>query len=213
MDTRYTDTHVRSHPELRDIATRYTRDYHGEFEPMLAAKALLLTGSELPTAVVRMVLNVMRADPHVSASLPTLVSVPDVFKQSVAQAIASATPKKKRKKSKKQAIVPPQPKPRRVIVSLRARWKAPFIAATMKNATAYHLLNPDRSEIRFHTRDERFEPFIYTWCNQRLSTGVPLMQAPPGRHECRQCRETKVLYEERRAENLRRIEEMKENVA
>lgn len=207
MDIRYTDTHVRSHPELRDIATRYTHDYHGEFEPMLAAKALLQTGSDLPTAVVRMVLNVMRADPRVAASLPTLVSVPDVFKQSVSQAIASATPKKKDKKSKQK----PKPRPRRI--TLRTKWKAPYVAATTKNATAYHLVDPSRSTMWFYTADGQFESYIKTWCSQRLSTGVPLMQAPTDRHECRQCRAIKNQFEERRMENLRRIEEMKENAA
>lgn len=197
MEIRYSDQHVRSHPELRDIAAAYLQGYTGEFDPVIAARDLL---PDLPTPIVRMVLNVMRADPRAVSLLPNLVSVPSTPTESVERSFALA---------KKQPVVRSRP----TRIDLPAKWKKKYIAATTKNATAYHLLSPMHSTLRYWPHVNQYRMDMRTWCGQSLSTGVALDEPPAGRHECRQCGINKEAIETRARENQARIDELKGSAA
>jgi hypothetical protein len=69
-EIRYNDRDVREDPSLHDLAVAYVRVYGGEFDPLVAAKNELTLNGTLNTATARVVLNCMRYDVNVSASLP-----------------------------------------------------------------------------------------------------------------------------------------------
>ncbi len=70
MDRRYFDADVRANPDLLELAIDYVWDYPGDFEPLVTARELVRLTDSLPVPTARMVLNCMRGDPHVAASLP-----------------------------------------------------------------------------------------------------------------------------------------------
>lgn len=204
METKFTDQHVRSHPELRTIAADYLRGYTGEFDPIIAAKELL-TGDDkdLPLPIVRLVLNVMRIDPRACHLVPDLVPTRGVHtEESVEQAFVRA-----------KAERAPKQKYRPTYIDLKVKWNKEFIAATTKNATAYHLLSPQHSTLRYWPYVGKYRMDMRTWCGQRLSTGVALDEPPQGRHACRQCGINKETIEARALENQARLDELKGNAA
>lgn len=79
-ERKFTDRDVREDPWLASLARDYALRYTGEFEFMVAARELAAVDN-MPVAVVRGVLNCMRADPLVAGSLPAprapLAVVPD----------------------------------------------------------------------------------------------------------------------------------------
>ena len=66
----YTDRDVREDPTLIHWAVEYLSKYGGSFEPLVNAQQLLGSGKDLPTNIVRVVLNCMRHDVHVATLLP-----------------------------------------------------------------------------------------------------------------------------------------------
>lgn len=72
-ERRYTDRDVRENPSLHDLVIDYLCEYGGDFEPLVNAQALLKNtplGEDLPTNIVRVVLNCMRHDHNVATLLP-----------------------------------------------------------------------------------------------------------------------------------------------
>lgn len=69
-ERRYYDSDLRGNPELLDLAIDYVWDYTGDFELLVAARELARLTDTLPLGTARAVLNCMRVDPHVAASLP-----------------------------------------------------------------------------------------------------------------------------------------------
>lgn len=69
-DRRYFDRDLRENPDLLDIAIDYAWNYPGDWEPLVAARELVRMTDSLPLPTARLVLNCMRADPHVAGSLP-----------------------------------------------------------------------------------------------------------------------------------------------
>lgn len=69
-DYKYSDRDVRENPELRNLALSYVEQYGGDFDPMVRAKRAMIRGEELNTTMIRTVLNCMRVDAQVAASLP-----------------------------------------------------------------------------------------------------------------------------------------------
>jgi len=67
---KYTDRDVRENANLREIAENYLIEYGGDFEPLVKAVQLLATEGNLPTSMVRVVLNCMRHDANVVNDLP-----------------------------------------------------------------------------------------------------------------------------------------------
>lgn len=88
-DHAYTDRDVRSDlAKFRSIATKYVQGYTGAFEPLVDAQDAVKEGLELTLPMVRKVLNCMRHDFAVAASLPRVVpmtkksNVVDIFTSS-----------------------------------------------------------------------------------------------------------------------------------
>ena len=65
MDRKYTDADVRGDMELRVLAVKYLRQYHGNFEFLVSCKQALLDGQALKEGTIRGILNCMLADPNV----------------------------------------------------------------------------------------------------------------------------------------------------
>lgn len=63
-EIRYTDRNVRESPGLTTLAIDFLKSYGGEFEPIVNAKNYLITTGNVPTVMVRTVLNCMRLDPR-----------------------------------------------------------------------------------------------------------------------------------------------------
>lgn len=59
---RFTDRDVRRHEALHDIASEYAYDYDGDFEPLVAARAIVRGSGFLTVPQVRVVLNCLRQD-------------------------------------------------------------------------------------------------------------------------------------------------------
>lgn len=77
---KFFDSDVRADPDLTDIAVDWVWNYPGDFEFLVTARELARVTDTLPIAVVRGVLNCMRADPGAARLLPArraLVAVPD----------------------------------------------------------------------------------------------------------------------------------------
>jgi hypothetical protein len=67
---KYTDADVRGEPDLVELAKEYLENYFGDFDPLVEAQEYHLRGLEMPTAVVRKVLNCMRHDTEWAHVLP-----------------------------------------------------------------------------------------------------------------------------------------------
>ena len=188
-DYRYTDRDVREDPRLTQLAMAYLANYGGDFEPLVRAKLYLRQHEELTTVLVRTTLNCMRFDVHVAHELP--VPQPPVLRvvESIEGTVFSP-------RFRPHEVV----KRRRFPFELNVTWKRDYIAATARNATAYHLLDPVRSIAKYYPEapiDRRFQFEPRTYCNQHLSTGVLLVEPPRDRHLCGQCMRIKTEYEAR----------------
>lgn len=69
-EIRYSDRDVREDESLLNLAVAYVDVYGGDFEPLVAGKRELAQTGTLSTRTARVVLNCMRYDVNVSASLP-----------------------------------------------------------------------------------------------------------------------------------------------
>lgn len=69
-DIPYTDRNVREDAILTEYALEYLEKYGGSFEPLVNAQNMLRAEGELPTAIIRVVLNCMRFDTNVASLLP-----------------------------------------------------------------------------------------------------------------------------------------------
>lgn len=69
-ERKYTDRDVRENESLRDLAINYVLGYGGDFEPLVNAVDMLKEEGDLPTNIIRVVLNCMRHDRNVAADLP-----------------------------------------------------------------------------------------------------------------------------------------------
>lgn len=230
MDTRYTDIHVRTYPALANIAANYARTYVGEFEPMLGARALLEMTGSLPVPISRMVLNVMRCDPHVAHTLPNLVPMLSLVSANEPSGEAferaefarkargqwekahTKKDKKNKKAKRKAAPVAPTPRPRHPF-NLRVTWKREHYASVHKQATSSHLLNPVKSEIRYYPYDGVYKPHLRAYCGVSLTFGVLLDERPEGRTECRACNQQKQMYINAARENAERMEQFQKGSA
>lgn len=91
-ERKYTDRDVRENPSLRRIAVDYLMDYGGDFEPLVDAIDMLKSGAQLPTNVIRVVLNCMRHDRNVADSMP------EPTRPKLELVMDEEKPKKKKKK-------------------------------------------------------------------------------------------------------------------
>ncbi|HEY6021865.1 MAG TPA: hypothetical protein VIY48_18975 [Candidatus Paceibacterota bacterium] len=93
-ERKYTDRDVRENPELEKIALNYLKVYGGDFEPLVNAQGLLAAGHDLPTNIIRVVLNCMRHDRDYAADMPA----PEA---KVIEMVIANSPEKKQKHKKK----------------------------------------------------------------------------------------------------------------
>lgn len=99
-ERKYTDRDVRENTTLRELAEDYLQNYGGDFEPLVSAVAMLRRGEELPTNIVRVVLNCMRHDQNVANKMPP----PAGYQISSPLAEVIAMPKKRRQKNEIEYI-------------------------------------------------------------------------------------------------------------
>lgn len=192
-DTKFTDRHVREYPDLRRVALDYLRGYRGEFEPLVAARELDgYSDDNYPTGVIRMVLNVMRTDPRAVGLLPTLLADPQ---QNEPLRLA---PRREKPAQQERARHP---------FDLKVQWKLPYIAASHKQATAYHLFDAVKSSVRYWPAVQEYRVDLRPVCGAALRTGVALAEPPADRHECRQCRLVSDMIAARAEENAERMAE------
>lgn len=75
LNRKINDRDIQLDQRLIDVATRWTRNYVGEFDPVLEAQELLGPPPEqLSPGVARMVLNTMRCDPAASKLLEMIAT-------------------------------------------------------------------------------------------------------------------------------------------
>lgn len=188
-DIKFSDTNVRTYPQLTEIAVEYAADYAGDWEFMVAARSLALQSGTLPTATARAVLNAMRADPKVVMSLPELYDL-------------EPTPKHLRVDRTEHAV-----EVTRWPFNVEIKWNLDYYCATHKQATAAHLLNHERSHLRYYPMfgrpnysiREQYEFNLIAECGVRLRTGH-LFETDLERYTCRSCLS---LRDERHIERLR----------
>jgi hypothetical protein len=165
MDVRYSDTDVRTYPELQNVALVYALNYQGDFPFMVNAKLMAASGS-LSIAVARGVLNCMRADPMAFRLLP--------------RAPIDLSPRPTLR------AVPPKGIPRPITIRPKVTWHKRYVLSIASVAFLAHYLDPRRSELRYHTYDGSWTAWIYPKCGARLS--LVLMTDDPGvREVCRRC--------------------------
>jgi hypothetical protein len=116
---KFTDTHVRKHPELLAIAIEYVKAYEGEFEPMVEAKHAILTGGTLNVAQTRKVLNTLRQDFD-----PDAASL-QVEAKSVLEELSSEYQAEVRRSQFR--VVPEKPKERPSSVTTKVTLNVPYV--------------------------------------------------------------------------------------
>jgi hypothetical protein len=152
-EVKYTDRDVRENPDLREKAYCYAFYYEGDFEFMVAAKELAKISEELPVAVTRGVLNCMRADPRVAATLPA----PQPQVQNAR--IIPGTVREMGPRHQRPVI--------RHSYDLPVRWRGIYLYSSHKTAQVFHMLNTERSRIHYYPAVYEFRMDLYGNCNKR----------------------------------------------
>lgn len=183
-DYRYTDRDVREDDRLRELAIAYLQQYGGDFDPLVRAKRAMLAGAELTTTIIRTVLNCMRHDVNVADKMP-IPTTPFY--------IMPSPPRRKGHVVKDEPVY-------RHPFELKTKWKKQYIAATTKMASAYHLLDPVDSIIRYYPMTGKFQALPRAYCNAALVTGILLDEPPEGRHLCNSCVKRKEALDLKAAE-------------
>jgi hypothetical protein len=165
-DMRYTDADVRNDPRLLALAEDYAFNYQGDFSPVVNAKALLQADDQLPIGVARMVLNTMRCDARVANTMP------------------SPTPAPPRR------IEPKLPKLKiRYPFDLATHWKCKYYYSVHPRAQVVHLLNTERSRIRYWPMSQQYKVSTWAVCGAVIHVLEMSNEYPEGRRMCRTCLE------------------------
>lgn len=188
---RYVDLDLRIDPTLTGIAVRYAREYIGDWEVMIAARDLALATGGLPIPVARMVLNVARCDARWSESLPSpqrhsftgAFPAPDGAESPEdTDDDVPVAPRATERPRRRLRVV--EDKPRyRLPYDLNTTWKRRYGISGRKvgvQKRVWHLLDPERSRIRYFPHPEavdRYHTTIYWVCGS--SSIVPLLLADP----------------------------------
>lgn len=172
---RYVDLDLRIDPSLFAYAIDYSKWYEGDWDVMVAAKALVAATGNLPLAVARTVLNCARADPRYPRDLPAPKS--GTFIGSLPPALPPGDyaldalgafdgpvgpPWVPEASDEPQGRPEPSERPRRPLrlvedsddgplrppFYLHPRWKMRYGRSATKQAKVWHVVNPDKSVIR-----------------------------------------------------------------
>jgi len=167
-DRKYTDADIRADYDLIRIAEEYCFNYTGSFDFVQGCRDLVAGGGSLNVSLARAVLNCMRVDPTVQSKLPEqkpLVQV-DPFERRPRLQIAN----------------------RPAYYVLRAKFKMTFVLSRAKNATAAHLLRPEKTELWWYPYTSTYSLRRSTWCGAlRHSDHAEMTNDSEGRHICLQC--------------------------
>ena len=189
-DVRFSDTDVRTYPQLTEIAINYAVDYAGEWEFMVAARSLAQQTGTLPTATARAVLNAMRADPKVVMSLPELCDLEPLPK--FQRVLREERIVQLDQKEEDYKIVV---ETHRYPFNVEIKWNMDYYLATHKQATAAHLLSHERSHVVYYpmwnktnyaSLKHRYMVNLKSECGVHLATGH-LFSTPLERYICRAC--------------------------
>jgi hypothetical protein len=156
---KYTDTDVRSNPDLVGQAYEFLQSYQGEFEFLRDAKHDLEDQGMLPTGIVRGVLNCMRTQP--------------VVFQRLSQPIRPVS------------IIHPE-RVRRGQVPLKTVWHKRYFSSLWPRAYKAHLLDHTRSSLIWLPYINEIHCHPYILCSARLRMGV-MTNDTMDREVCTRC--------------------------
>lgn len=170
-DRKYTDQDIYQDRRLKRIAVEYLEDYDGDFDYLLACRDLVISGQRLNVSLTRAVLNCMRQDPRAQHLLP------------------EPRPPQRRKPVLKLV------EPRLAVINVKVRWKKQYVLSTWRQAWLAHLIDTERSKLRYITSSNEFKFFVETLCGSRLSSRHAVMDDNPrGRQICTGCQNNRRWY-------------------
>lgn len=176
-DARFTDQHVRMQPGLLALATQYAKEYQGEFDPLVKAHVWAIENGTLSIPTARMVLNCMRHDLNVAATLP------DPY------GLGGIAPPAKRA----HLVAVPEYRPP---VPLNTEFKYGYLVSTKPLFPSHpvricHILNHSRSGVQVD--NGRVVVRLKAWCGWQVDNRRDELAAqtvpsqPEGSRACRSC--------------------------
>lgn len=195
---KFTDQHVRSNSYLYDLAMQYALEYQGEFDPLVRAHVWAQNNGQLSVATARMVLNCMRHDLNVAATLPDPYGLANGANPSFgsvledAAEIGTAALKARGRFARPLRAVPEYTPP----VPLKVEFHYGYLVSTKQVYPSQqdpvgHILNHKRSGAQI----ERGQLVVWlkAWCGWNVSnrrgplTAQVVERIPDGRRACRGC--------------------------
>ena len=165
-DVRYTDTDVRRDDNLKVIAETYATNYPGDFAPMVEAREFLFLNGHLTVTLARTVLNCMRSDATAAHLLPQR--------------------ERPERPARLQLVRENQPPLRKAVITLRTTWHKRYVLSTHKLAVLAHILDKERSQMRFFPYTGNYQAYIYALCGARTRPDI-MSDDLMGRRECARC--------------------------
>jgi hypothetical protein len=158
----------------------FLRDYEGDFDFLVKAKGYYVSGFDMPTATIRGVLNCMRYDPGWAMLLPAPMNLPP------SGPLPQSTPQLRSVNVRRPAFV-----------ILKTRFKKPYVMSTFVTAQVVHLLDNDKSEIRWLPHVEEYRTWLVGVCGRTIATSLARImnadEVPSERRLCKGCQQR--LYE------------------
>jgi hypothetical protein len=170
---KFTDQDVRRDPTLHDIAIEFLKLYRGDFDFLRGAQQDLAEGHPLAPGVIRGILNCMRADPDGSRLLPK--SPTGRF----AAVDYSYLQRRRQPKLRKVQLYRP------AWIDVEATFKVSYYMSTAKTAYVAHLLDRERSIVRWYPHSGKLEVKARPVCSSNVK-GV-MCAHNDNRKICRQC--------------------------
>ncbi len=168
---RFTDRDVRENPDLADTAFQFAYNYGGDFDFLVHAHTYALEHGRLHTAMARGVLNCMRSDLQGLALLHRLIPVSNIPPMPHRVRILHAVEKQ-----------------RPAYIDLPSEWHYDYIMSLNKMAQVVHILDRQRSHVRWYPHMGTFEFDLYIckpiFRGQRYQM---VYEDPEGRRLCPQC--------------------------
>lgn len=197
---KFTDQHVRARSDLYDLAVQYALEYQGEFDPLVRAHVWAQNNGQLSIATARMVLNCMRHDLNVAATLPDPYGLAQDASSSFgtiledAAEIGTAALKAKGKFTRPLRAVPDYRPP----VFLKVEFHYGYLVSTKQVYPSQtdpvgHILNHSRSGAKVERG--RVVWWLKAWCgwtvrNDRWGSVLEaevMERIPDGRRACKGC--------------------------
>jgi len=179
--TRYTEGDIKREPALLAFAVEYAKQYYGEFEPMIQAADMVRRTGSLPVPIARVVLNTARHDAQVCESIPGTPTGTDAYEFAG----------RDRPRRLHSVPVPEDEKIHYPFIIENTVIKAQFWVPQSKQSIRAHLVNPDRSYLKYYPMADnprrKFQLLIKPWCTAQLNTAVLMLEVPEGKSVCPTC--------------------------